>query len=184
MKKLFKIGCGGIVGLFVLILAIGLIFGETDTKNETTNNASDKKEEQPVNKEAGIGEDLSIGKVLFRVNEIGEVNEIKAGNGFLKYTPDANGAVFLTVNVTVENKDTKMIQTDSSFFKLISSEGAQYSPSTILVADEKYFLFEGINPGLSLTGNVIFEVPPGLNDLRLQVQTGYWGTETGKIKLN
>lgn len=187
MKKLMKIGCGGIVGLFVLILAIGLIFGETETQNSSdANNSSngEKNNKETVNKEVGIGEGLAVGKVLFQVNEIGEVNEIKAGNGFLKYTPDANGAVFLNVNVTVENKGTEMIQTDSSFFKLISSEGAQYSPSTILAADEKYFMFEGINPGLSLTGNVIFEVPPGLTGLILQVQTGHWGTETGKIKLN
>lgn len=102
----------------------------------------------------------------------------------MKYKPDAEGAVFLNVNVTVRNDGTELINTDSSFFKLISSNGAEYSPSSIIVADDKYFTYEGINPGLALTGNVVFEVPPGLTGLDLKVQTGFWGTETGMINLN
>lgn len=193
MKKFLKIGCGSLVGLFVLLMIIGALVGNDDQNSSgdksdsvTTNN--DGKNEEPVNKEEnkeiGIGEELTVGKVTFKVNSIGEVNEISAANGYMKYTPDAEGAVFLNVNVTVKNDDTEMIQTDSSFFKLIAANGAEYAPSSIIVADEKYFTYEGINPGLALTGNVVFEVPAGLTGLDLKVQTGFWGTETGTINLN
>lgn len=193
MKKFLKIGCGSIVGLFVLLMIIGALVGNDDqdssgnksetgtTNNESKNEDSVDKEE---NKKIGIGEELTVGKVTFKVNSIGEVNEISAANGYMKYTPDAEGAVFLNVNVTVKNDGTEMIQTDSSFFKLIASNGAEYAPSSIIVADEKYFTYEGINPGLALTGNVVFEVPTGLTGLDLKVQTGFWGTETGTINLN
>lgn len=194
MKKFFKFGCGGLIALFVLLMIIGSIVGDdnqksTDKEKEpvsATSSNEDKKDEPAteVNKKVGIGEELIVGNVAFKVNSIGEVSEISAANGFMKYKPDAEGAVFLTVNVTVRNDGTELINTDSSFFKLISSNGAKYSPSTIIVADDKYFTYEGINPGLALTGNVVFEVPPGLTGLDLQVQTGFWGTETGIIKLN
>ena len=193
MKKLLKIGCGSLVGLFVLLLLIGTLVGNDDqdssgnqSGSSTTNN--DSKTEESIDKEEekyiGIGEELTVGEVIFKVNSMGEVNEISAANGYMKYTPDAEGAVFLNVNVTVKNDSAEMIQTDSSFFKLIAENGAEYSPTTIIVADEKYFTYEGINPGLSLTGNVVFEVPAGLTGLDLKVQTGYWGTETGTINLN
>lgn len=194
MKKFFKFGCGGLIALFILLVIIGSLLGEdnqdtkdkekepatTTTNTDSNNDVQQNKEEKNVN----IGEELKVGKVTFKVNSIAEVNEISAANGYMKYTPDADGAVFLNVNVTVKNDGSEMIQTDSSFFKLKASNGASYAPSTIIVADDKYFVYEGINPGLALTGNVVFEVPAGLTDLDLQVQTGYWGTETGLINLN
>jgi len=194
MKKFFKFGCGGIVALIVLLIIVGALVGEDnkDSSNKekvpASTTASDEgKKDQPVKEEiekVGIGEELTVGKVTFKVNSMEEVNEISAANGYMKYKPDAEGAVFLNVNVTVRNDGTELINTDSSFFKLIAANGAEYSPSSIIVADDKYFAFEGINPGLALTGNVVFEVPPGLTGLDLQVQTGFWGTETGTIKLN
>lgn len=194
MKKFFKFGCGGIVALIVLLIIVGALVGEDnkDSSNKekvpaSTTASDESKKDQPVKEEiekVGIGEELTVGKVTFKVNSIGEVNEISAANGYMKYKPDAEGAVFLSVNVTVRNDGTELINTDSSFFKLIAENGAEYSPSSIIVADDKYFAFEGINPGLALTGNVVFEVPPGLTGLDLQVQTGFWGTETGTIKLN
>lgn len=192
MKKFFKIGCGSLIALFVLIIALGIIGanGDGDSNDKTpASNAeggkSSKKDDTTKEvKKIGIGEELTVGKVTFKINSIEEVQKISAANGLMEYKPDAEGAVFLTINATVRNDGTDMIQTDSSFFKLIAENGANYSPSTIIVADDKYFTFEGINPGLSLTGNVVFEVPSGLKGLEVQVQTGFFGTETGLIKLN
>ncbi|MBD8522504.1 DUF4352 domain-containing protein [Lysinibacillus fusiformis] len=194
MKKFLKIGCGGFIALFILLIIIGMFVGDdnketTDKEKEpvtasTNTDSKNDKSDAGKDKKVSIGEELSVGKVIFKVNSINEVNEISAANGYMKYKPDAEGAVFLNVNVTVKNSGTEMIQTDSSFFKLKAANGASYSPSTIIVADDKYFTFEGINPGLALTGNVLFEVPTGLTGLDLQVQTGFWGTETGIIKLN
>lgn len=192
MKKFFKIGCGGIIALIVLIFIISAIIvivgndatDETATSKPKETTTQDETPETEETKIIGIGETLEIKKISFTVNSIEETQQITAGNGMMKYSPDAEGAVYLIANVTVKNDGTEMIQTDSSFFKLIAENGATYSPSTILVADDKFFTFEGINPGLALTGNVVFEMPSGLTGLTLQVQTGFWGTETGKIKLN
>lgn len=191
MKKVFKFGCLGIIGVIVLLLIIGMLATKDAPKTPATSTPQEQgkgetegdKAEEKAEEKAKIGDELQVGKVTFKVNGIEEVNQITAGKGMFKYTPDSEGAVFLIVNITVKNDDTSMIQTDSSFFKLNAASGAQYSPSTILVADDKFFTFEGINPGLALTGNVVFEVPSGLTDIDLRVQTGLWGTENGLINL-
>lgn len=195
MKKFLLIGCGGLFSVFALLIIIGLIgaFTSSDdkkattSKDETIETSEESKSSETANEKESIvriGQELAVNKVSFTVNSIGETNKITAGNGMFTYKPDAEGAVFLNVNVTVKNNGTEMIQTDSSFFKLKTKEGVTYSPSTVVVSDDKYFSYEGINPGLALTGNVLFEVPAGLTDLDLHVQTGFWGTETGVIKLN
>lgn len=182
--KFLKIGCGGILSLFVVLVLIGSLIGDDEA---TTNNANDtnaqasKEKETP--KETVIGEFLTVDDVQFKVNSVEEVTEISAANGFVKYAPDAEGAIYLLVNVTVQNDGKQMINTDSSYFKLLSADGVKYSPTIILAADEKFFNYEGINPGLSVTGNVVFEVPSGLSDLVLQVQTGAFGTKKDTIKL-
>ncbi|MDI2588042.1 DUF4352 domain-containing protein [Psychrobacillus sp. NEAU-3TGS] len=188
MKKFFKIGCLGIIVLFILLIIIGALLGD-DSQNKNGDSSEKEKFAENIEttaevKNISIGDDLSVGKVVFKVNSIEETKQITAGNGMFKYSPEAEGAVFLIVNVTVKNDDVEMIQTDSSFFKLIAENDAKYSPSRILVADDKYFVYEGINPGLSLTGNIVFEVPSGLTGLDLQVKLGNWGSKSGLINLN
>lgn len=195
MKKFFKIGCLGFIGLFVLLMVIGLIFGEdspeeskpkdvkTDTE-EPVKGDSDKEETTSSEVEkASVGTALKVGDVEFTVNEVSTTNEIKDSGGYISYEPDSEGAVFLVVNVTVKNNGKEAITTDSSFFKLIDGD-IEYSPSTIITTDSSFFLYDGINPGLSKQGNVLFEIPEGKQDLLLNVQTGFWGTEQGQIKLN
>lgn len=53
----------------------------------------------------------------------------------------------------------------------------------ILRSLSKFFLFDSINPGLTQTGNVLFEIPEKEKNFILNVQTGIFGTEQGEIKL-
>lgn len=192
MKKFFKFGCGGLIALFGLLMILGALLGnknneDSDVEKITTSlEGSQKENDSAVEKEKkkGIGEELSIGKVVFKVNSIEETNIVTAGNGVFKYEPSGDGAVFFIVNLTVRNDGNELINTDSSFFKLVSDSGVEYTPSTVITADEKFFLFDGINPGLSKTGSVLFEVPAGLTGLDLKVKTGLWGSKSGVIKLN
>lgn len=47
-------------------------------------------------------------------------------------------------------------------------------------------MFDGLNPGIQKSGRIFFDVPQDVadsKDLTLVVQTGFWGTEQGKIRL-
>lgn len=173
-------------------MVIGLVFGDDDTekvkpeKNKAETEAPAKKPEdkaEPETESVSIGTAMQVGNIEFTVNEVATTNEVKDAGGYISYEPDSEGAVFLVVNVTVKNNGKESITTDSSFFKLIDGD-IEYSPSTIITTDSSFFLYDGINPGLSKQGNVLFEIPEGKQDLLLNVQTGFWGTEQGQIKLN
>jgi hypothetical protein len=193
VKRVFKLGCFGVIGVLLFIIALGVIFGDEESGTSTEvskpmNNDTSKntKSTDPVKKEekviASVGESIQVGNVVFTVNEVSTTKKIKDAGGFLSYKPESEGAVFLVVNVTVENAGKEAITTDASFFKLKDGT-VEFSPSTIFTTDSKFFMYDGINPGLSKKGNVLFEIPENAQNLILNVQTGFWGTEQGEIKL-
>jgi uncharacterized protein (UPF0333 family) len=189
LKKIFKIGCLGFIALIVLIIVIGIFAKDKDSSNDTTsksNTTANSVETKGTSKEdakklAKKGEELQVGDVVFKVNKVTTTKEIKDGN-YLSYSPSADGSIFLVVNVTVKNAGKKMITTDSSYFQLLKDE-VTYNPSTLITTSGDYFLYEGINPGLAQTGNVVFEIPEDMTGFLLNVQTGFWGTEQGQIEL-
>ncbi len=193
LKKAFKFGCFGLIGLFVLFVIIGIFASNGDSPATTAPSTpasnvtaepqtnETQAEEPEETKLAGIGEELQVGDVVFKVNEISTTKEIKDGD-FFSFKPNSDGSVFLIVNVTVKNVGKDAINTDSSFFLLEKGE-IEYSPTTLITTSDKFFLYDGINPGLAKTGNVAFEIPEDMTEFVLNVQTGFWGTEQGKIQL-
>ena len=90
----------------------------------------------------------------------------------------ANGT-YLILNVTVKNTGKKSINGDTEY--------SDNSSAGFYVNKEGKFFLSEVNPGNSITGNVVFDLSDeALNssNLQLQVQTGAWGTQKGLISLN
>ncbi len=163
--------------------------GSNSSNNNTSdssssNNPSENKNDKKAENTANIGTPLKVEDVEFTVNGISTASNVGGQFGV-----DAQG-VFLLVDVTVKNLGKEAITTDSSFFKLLveDMEFEADSTATIYAGDNPNanFFLESINPTLSLTGTVVFDVSQSVvdsSDLLLQVQTGIWGTETGVISL-
>lgn len=184
MKKLLKFIGIAFLALIVLGAVGSMLGGETESEKKNNTEAQSSKKEKKEKKEksseeVGVGETLRVGDVEFTIKSFETVNKI--GSGFTEQTPETEGAVFLVIDTTVKNVGKEAINTDSSFFSVLTSDDITYSASTIV--NDGYFLFESINPGLEQSGKVAFEIPQGLTDLQVQVQTGFWGTETGIINL-
>ncbi|MFB9974132.1 DUF4352 domain-containing protein [Allobacillus sp. SKP2-8] len=204
MKKIFKWGAIIIVGLIV----IGLFFGDGEedgevevTEEESTEANSDsednkkdegKKESEEENKDetktANIGDTATISDFSFTVNGVEEKEEINDGNEFTE--PATTSGKFVIVDVTVKNDKKESVTIDSSFFKLLDSNGTEYDPNTsgdviMNMTDEDDFFLEQVNPGLEKTGKVVFEVGADVDVASsvLEAQTGFWGTEKVKINL-
>lgn len=197
MKKVFKIGCLGIIGLFVLMTIAALAFGggeeSASTTTETAAPAEEATETEAVEEEAteeaaaepakeevvGIGQEVQVGDVFFMVNEV--TNATNVGG---EYGATAQSQ-YTIVNVTVRNEKNEAVTVDNNFFKLLSGERTYDSDGTagIYANEDADFFLTSVNPGVSLTGNVVFDVPADLESPQLQVQTGFFGTETGVINL-
>lgn len=184
VKKFFKFGCLGIIAFFGLIVVAAIfVGGEDDGESKNSNQSSNSSKSSEGNKEeaattVGIGQGLEVSDVIFTANSVSE--ETSIGDQYYSDEP-AEGAIFKVVEVTIKNDGKEALTIDSSFFKLLA-DGAEYSPFQSLAIDDTFFL-EQINPGLSKTGKVLFEVPTGISTAQLHVQTGFWGTETGTINI-
>ena len=188
IKKFFKWGFIGFIGLIVLIVVVVVTSsgGETDnTVEKASGEANDQTDdkEKPKEKVANIGDALTVGDVVFTIN-----GRSTAKNVGGEYGEDAQGK-YLILNVSVKNKGEESLMVDGSFFKL-KADGKTYEADTMAstYANEagKSFFLQQLNPGISQKGKVVFDVPAKMidtKDLKVQVQTGLFGTETGMISL-
>ena len=187
--------------LLVIIIGIGAINSSGDNESSDTNEEdivsteestqgegeieSETEEDEVI--EVGIGTAATIADVSFTVNGVEETKEIESGNQFIDNA--VTEGKFVLVNITIENNKSESITINSSFFKIITEDGIEYDPNTsgevmMAMSDDDFFL-EQINPGLSKSGTVAFEVGEDLdlNTTVLSCQTGFWGTEKVEISL-
>lgn len=206
MKKVFKIGCLGFLVLIVLGALIGVFAGggdeaaDTATPDtaapavETPAEEAPAEEAPPVEEaaaetEVGIGTALEVGDVTFTVNS--KETAAQVGPSVL---PETASGKYVVLDVVFKNNGNEAVTVDSSFFKLKQGEktfeaDAMASMSANQGEDgtlANAFFLEEVNPGSEISGKVAFDVAPDIADaadLTLQVQSGFFGTETGTINL-
>ena len=197
--------------LLVVLIAYGAVTkgGGSKTSNNSTSNSTatqttsstdqatnDKKGETAVSEESNSTEKKSVAQAMPKIGEVTKVGDVEyivnsksvSQNVGGEYGKTANGS-YLILNVTVKNSGKKSITVTNDFFKLLKGD-TEYETDSVagMYANEegKFFLSE-LNPENSITGNVVFDLnsetanAPGLV---LQVQTGVWGTQKGKINLD
>ena len=86
---------------------------------------------------------------------------------------------FIIVRVSVSNRQNTAITMDTGLFEILDSSGNVYSASEkgLDVATSDNLFLEQINPGLTKTGLVVFDVPQALrlDTLRLKFRGGMTG---------
>ena len=174
-----------IAGIVVISIASG--GGEETTETASTEPKTETKQDKPKEEAKAttgkLNEPFKLGEVSFTVT--GSTTAKNVGGEF---GVNAQGT-YLILDVIVKNESKEALTVDSSFFTL-SSEGATYDADTSadIYANEagKSFFLQEINPNLELKGKIVFDVTESViadPEKALNVQTGFWGTETGIIKL-
>lgn len=175
----------------IIIVIAAFNAGGEDSSDVTNNDAeADTAAEEETTEEsaeeettkAKVGEEFELGEMTFVAESVEDQKRV--GDDILG--KDASGGVFKVVRVSVTNNSQEAIMMDTSYFKLIEEDGTEYSSdseASMYVDPENNFFVEEINPKTTKTGYVAFDVPAETGSLELQVQTGFWGTETGLISL-
>ncbi|MEK3947316.1 DUF4352 domain-containing protein [Paenibacillus sp. FSL H7-0703] len=142
--------------------------------------AEPKKEEAP--KMAKIGEAVQVGNLAVQANKASSKTTIGQNEYLQKKTSDK----YIVVNLSIKNLDKEARTLDASMFKLIDAAGLEYEPMSdadLYVNDSGNMLFLAkINPGLTKTANVVFEVPKDSKNFKLKADSGI-GWEAGKSEL-
>ncbi|WP_017624822.1 DUF4352 domain-containing protein, partial [Nocardiopsis chromatogenes] len=118
---------------------------------------------------AAIGDTVESGAFAFTVTNVESgVTEVSDESGMLTETPDGQ---YVVVDVTVENIGDESGIFDSSSQTLIDADGKEYSTDTAaeMTGGTDSFVNE-INPGNSVEGQLIFDVPEGVELDTLELQ--------------
>lgn len=193
MKKFFKLGCFGFIGLIVLIIIISAVSsgGDSDTSsNEPKEEVKEKKKDAPKKEiNYGIGDVVKVGDLEYTIKEKKEADQV--GPSVL---PEKASGKFVILEVSLKNKGNEAVTADASFFKLKRGEKVYEADSAASISAnqgedgqiENSFFLQEINPDSEAAGKVVFDVAPEVadaSDLKVQVQTGVFGTETETITL-
>jgi hypothetical protein len=175
--RTFAIGCLSIIALFVVVGIATALFGggsddggsgtATDDPTETT--ARTRTTEAPAEQAAGVGDAVRDGKFEFVVskvtcgrNRIGDTN----------FGKDAQGQ-FCTVNVKVKNIGKEAQTLDASSQYLYGSGGQRFDADTeaavYLGLNETRTFLEDINPGNSVNGVLIYDIPKGQKPMKIEL---------------
>lgn len=185
-----KTSMAKIVKLFFVFILLLTVSTACASKYETkdSDEEPDTTEKETENKDdiVKLGGQLDVGDVSYTVNAITTTDTV--GNEYLN--TKAQG-IYLIVDLSVTNNSDKALTVSDSFFKVINDSKTYEADSTasIYIAsddDSDALWFKDINPDITLTGKVVFDVSQAVidsNTKELQVQTGFWGTQTGTILL-
>ncbi|MFC4563287.1 DUF4352 domain-containing protein [Nocardiopsis mangrovi] len=117
--------------------------------------------------EPAAEEDTDGGDALIPLGEPGTVDDWTVtvagmettsvyGDEFLEETAQGE---FRVISLTVENTGSEATYFDSSAVKLVDANGSEYSSQTVLGGDDLFL--EQINPGNSVSGEAVVDVPEG-----------------------
>ena len=125
-----------------------------------------------------IGEAVTANDLSFTVTDISKAKSL--GSSYTK--KDAQGT-FNVVTIIVKNIGKETATIDSSMMKITDSQGRTFDRSiegqtAKGLAQGKVDLFlQQVQPGLSVTGDIVFDLPDDATDLKLIVKGSMFGTE-------
>lgn len=135
-----------------------------------------------------IGDVANVGDMTYKVVSVDTATEVGPSFSVTK----AKGT-FVVVKIEVTNNANEAAMVDSSFFKLKSGEKSFEADSMASLwantsedGNNGSFILENLNPDLTMSGVVVFDVSDAVAtaaDNVLVAQTGFWGTESVDILL-
>jgi hypothetical protein len=153
-----------VIGVLVGLVIIGSIIGGGGSKSSTTtSNASTSGSKTATATVAKLNQPANDGKFQFTVTSVkcGQPS-VSSADGYI--TKTAQGQYCL-VSVTANNIGDQSQTLDSTSQYLYDSSNKKYSSdseATIDISPTDNTFFNPINPGNSVSGTVVFDIPKGV----------------------
>lgn len=171
----------GILVIVVVFMLIGSLNGgsNTSTSNGSNDQASSSEEANQAPAMAMLNQPAQSGDLAFTATKVVDAKTL--GNAYTK--KNAQG-VFKVVSLKIDNtgKETKTV--DSSMLKLRDGQGRTFERSIDgqtakgMTEGSVDLFLQQVQPGLSVNGDIVFDVPADATDLVLVVRGGLFEDET------
>ncbi|KAA0766378.1 DUF4352 domain-containing protein [Bacillus sp. SH5-2] len=190
--KIFKFGCLGVIAIVVIIFIAAVVDGSndpkekasTDPKQETKKDVPKKEKEAKKEEPKELSKEGESSNVKIAVGSVETLESV----GTEHINEKAQG-VFKVVELTLTNNQKDAITLSSNSFKLEDNQGREFSSNSaaqiklnVANGGNSKFLLEKLNPGLSQTGKIVFDVPKDVQGLVLKARGGIAGKEI-KLKV-
>jgi hypothetical protein len=161
-----SIGCGGLIGLIVIIAVIAAVAGGGKTASPPASPGTTAPGGSTAPAAAtgpGIGSKARDGKFQFVVTSVGHRKSVGDTADGLGET--AQG-MFTVLHITVTNISNVAQTLDDSAQLVFDSRGRQFSADSVADIDANQgngggVFFNSINPGNSVQGVILFDLPAG-----------------------
>jgi hypothetical protein len=160
-----------VIGVLVGLVIIGSIIGGGGSKSSTTtSNASTSGSKTATATVAKLNQPANDGKFQFTVTSVkcGQPS-VSSADGYI--TKTAQGQYCL-VSVTANNIGDQSQTLDSTSQYLYDSSNKKYSSdseATIDISPTDNTFFNPINPGNSVSGTVVFDIPKGVTPTTVEL---------------
>ena len=181
-KKKWVMILSAVLGILIVIGTVGAISGKGQDSNKKQN--VDKYNFTANVQGTGKIKGIFLSDVGIAVENVSRAKTL--GNQYIKKTAQGE---FVIVSLAVSNHQKEKVTVDGNMFKLVDGNGRQYSHSTegetalaLSSKQDKTFTLKPINPGIGVIGSVVFDIPAGITDLKLEARGGITG-EKGMLPL-
>lgn len=159
-----------VIGTLVLLAIIGSALGGGDKTNTATSNSSAKSSAtpKPAATMAKVGQSANDGKFAFTVNSI-KCDQASVGS---EYSTKTAQGQYCLLNISANNIGNESQTLDSSNQFLYNSKGQKYSADSEASYDANTSgstFLQQINPGNSVTGLVVFDLPKGVSPISAEL---------------
>jgi hypothetical protein len=169
-----------ILTVILALVLIGMVSSSGSKNAGTTTNTSgspknEAKKDQPIVK---IGEAVQANDLSFTVTDTTKAKSL--GNSYTK--KDAQGT-FNIITLNIKNTGKETVTIDSSMMKITDSQGRTFDRSiegqtAKGLSQGKVDLFlQQVQPGLAVTGEIVFDLPDDAAGLTLLVRGSIFGSE-------
>jgi len=173
-----------LTGILVIIL-ITIVSNAGGNKNSGTNTTKGSSSKTTQTESIGkIGEPMVANDLSFTVS-----NMTKAETLGSSYSMKYAQGVFNIITLTIKNVGKETVTIDSSMLKIVDSEGRTFDRSIDgqtakgLTQGTVDLFLQQVQPGLSVTGDIVFDLPDDVTGLKLLVKGSMFGSEK-KISLD
>jgi hypothetical protein len=162
---------------------LGVIGGAAGggSKTKTTSNATTTAKASNQPQTAKVGQAANDGKFAFTVNSV-QCNQPSVGSD--QYSTKTAQGQYCVVNIKVNNIGNESQTLDASNQYLYNAQGQKYSADSEASFDANpsggTFL-QSINPGNSVTGVVVFDLPKGVTPTTAELHDSAF---SGGVKVN
>ncbi len=164
--------------IIVVFIVLGVAGSKGGSSSSTSGSSSTASTNQPA-KTAKVGDTVTdSNNMSFVVNNITTAQTL--GDS---YTAKTAQGEYYVINVTVKNGSKTTQTINSSDFKLTDGQGRSFDPSTdgMMAKAEAEgqatdFFLQQVQPGLNVSGDLVFDAPKNDTGLKLQVQGDLFST--------